>query len=89
MKYYLEYPTAYAAKKRIGEPTVLAFGPRLHKFTDRGGNACINALCTATDCRSQFTWMAIVPAYLKSKCRRVSEDQARIIHPEIFNCGLL
>ena len=88
--FYAEYPTE--AEKRAGGSifTVLAKTSKWDYQYERGSWA--DAVTCEYGCgnnRNHFTVTSVEKAYIRKNCTRISEAQARLIHPEIFNSGLL
>jgi len=90
MHFYLEYPTQAAKRNKSGNPTVLVKTSKWDYQYERGSWA--DAVTCEYGCgnnRNHFTVTSVEKAYIRKNCTRISEAQARLIHPEIFNCGLL
>jgi hypothetical protein len=90
--FYLEYPTnkdkRQGTRKSLGNHcgTVLAVDTNpFHSWvTDKEiiyeSVGSIYGLPDSYVCSSACSW-----GYLREKCKRISEDQARQIHPKLFN----
>ena len=90
MHFYLEYPTQTAKRNKSGNPTVLAKTSKWDYQYERGSWAdAVTCEYGKGNSRSHFTSTSIEKAYIRKFCRRITKAQAQIMHPEIFNSGLL
>jgi hypothetical protein len=85
--FYAEYPSKKDKRNKTGNPTVVGISGPWYKS---GPAYCKEGVgCISPDFRTQFTTGGYSDDYLKENCTRIGEKQARLMHPEIFNCGLL
>ena len=88
--YFVEYDTTQDRLNKTGNTTVLVkIGTWDYQY-ERGSWA--DAVTCEYGCgnnRKHFTVTSVEKAHIRKHCTRVSEAQARLIHPEIFNSGLL
>lgn len=82
-RFYLEYDSP--AKKRKGQDQGNVLALEIGDTWIEGHNrmyGCISALLFVPDspvCGSSCSW-----EYLRDNCKRISEKQARVIHPALF-----
>lgn len=88
-KFYLEYETSTekhkATRKALGNHNgnVIAVMDGSGFFGSMG--YCYECLGSVLYCRnSPVATTSVTPDYLSDRCKRISEAQAREIHPELF-----
>jgi len=85
--FYAEYWLKADKRKKRGTPTVLAAYGKV--FKSNGVYCRESVSCAIQGNRELFSSGAASLDYMRDYCTRISEAQARLIHPEIFNSGLL
>lgn len=83
IRFYLEHKTTYAKRKRRHAGTVFAAfvcnGVHPMKGGGREGVGAVFDRPNSPTCGTSASW-----GYLRSYCRRITEKDARAIHPELF-----
>lgn len=90
-KFYLEYPDAKsknkARRKNLGNHSgncvaIIDKTKRISVYSDDIDNDAIGAIQDYKNCPVAFTCISC--GYLQKKCKRISADLAKQIHPELF-----
>lgn len=89
--FYLEYPNKTekrkATRKSLGLHTgncIAVYEPtKLEQYKINRCFECASAVMGVAN--SPINWGAVSPEYLTETCKKISEKQAREIHPELFN----
>ena len=90
-KFYLEYPDLKskrkATRKNLGNHAgncvaIIEGTKKFSAFPNDLDNDAIAAIQDYKNCPCAFT--IVSDGYLNEKCKRISEQQARKIHPELF-----
>lgn len=82
IRFYAEYPDAHTRRQRGIASNVVAMltGPE-HRCSDGSQEA----LCAVFDWpNAPVNLSAVSFEYLRTRCKRISEAEARKIHPEMF-----
>ena len=90
--FYLEFPTAKAKRKATRKNLVWHSGNCIAVASDRAEqveqwrvNKCYPAFTAVQDIpNNQCCFNQVSPDYLSERCKRISEAQAREIHPNLF-----
>lgn len=89
-RFYLEYESTAdkrrGTRKALGQHTgnVIAVDSTLRSYYTRGGEMIECYSGTFSTPNSPACWTSANREYLHKKCRRISEAQAREIHPLLF-----
>ena len=87
-RFYLEYPSLKdkrkGTRKSLGNHlgTCVAVSKSFYIQNGEIYNECGGGIFEKPD--SVCTWTACTDGYLRDKCKRISEKQAREIHPNLF-----
>lgn len=84
VRFYVECGSPQAKKQNKNIGNVVAVFPKKGRF-QRGGELCVQAIHALHDyADSPAESGSLALDYLRKRCKRVSEDIARVIHPRLF-----
>ncbi len=88
VRFYVEYDSPQAKKQNKNNGNVVAVLPKKGLF-QRGEDLCVQAVHALHDyADSPACSGSLALNYLRKRCKRVSEDIARVIHPRLFETDL-